>query len=267
MTNLDGLIEQGLREVRDVAELKGLAQTDLDMALSCKLGQKRLSEDLEDWLIKTNGVGTTAFFWRWDDKLPKRFEQKQTRDTIKYLVKALSRDASQGVGGGKEKTPIPGLWKPPGKQSDLKVIFLIQVNVDASESAATKTRLTEIEESFRSSLQLDLMDAARVEFRYATERFPHPSDCLVCTCADRSFACLVSESNRLMAKVLTSKVEEMVKAPWLWCVQVILVEGADNVNREYLKIRDVGLELDGLLNPGKKWVSLDRLFLTEEPKK
>jgi len=70
-----------------------------------------------------------------------------------------------------------------------------------------------------------------------------------------------------MAKVLTSKVEEMVKAPWLWCVQVILVEGADNVNREYLKIRDVGLELDGLLNPGKKWVSLDRLFLTEEPKK
>jgi hypothetical protein len=268
MTNLEGLIEEGLKEVRYVAELKGLAQTDFDMALSCYLGQKRLGEDIDDWLVKTSGKGTTAFFWRWDDKLPKRFEQQQTRDMIKYLVTALPAEATgQGARGGKRGARVPEQWQPPGKRSDLKVMFLIQVNVDATEEDATKARLTQIEKTFKLSLGLADADAARVEFLYATKRLSHPSDCLVSTCGKRSFACLLSESNTLVANVLGSDVEEMKSAPWSWCGQVILVEGEDRVQKEYLKDREVELGADALLKPGERWKPVDRLFTREESKK
>jgi hypothetical protein len=48
---------------------------------------------------------------------------------------------------------------------------------------------------------------------------------------------------------------------------VILVEGEDRVQKEYLKDREVELGADALLKPGERWKPVDRLFTREESKK
>ena len=162
---------------------------------------------------------------------------------------------------GKGQLSIPQRWLPEGKRSELSVLFLVQVNVDQEGLPATTATLEQVEKAFRQAVNLGQNEQQRLIFRYATKKLPHPADCLVNTCAEHSFAYLLSESNKLKAKVLNSKVQEMVDEPWSWCGQVILIDGEESIKAEYLKPREVRVE-NGLLKPSEgTWKTLSEIGL------
>lgn len=229
-TNLTNRINDSLEALKELAGSKGLTGGDFTMALGCYLGQQRLGQEIAAWVAGTNGKGTTAFFWRWHDGLPARLMEDQTVLFVRGMI-APAPETRKG-------------WSPTGIASELKVFLFFQVNEDAGDPEQVETLLGETIKKFRAKLSLDSSSAKRFLVYTTREKFGHPADCFVFVSPSNSLGVLVSDSNKLMRKVLNSSAEEMRGRPWDWCGQIIQIDGEEIIERECLKPKSVILNRD-----------------------
>jgi|GEM_PF-6444389 len=229
-TSLQTRISDSLAKLIDLAATKGLSSSDFTMALSCHLGQKRMEQEIDAWLAGTNGQGTTGIFWRLNDVRADRLLHQQS---ISFIKKMISPDQQLRNG-----------WSPKGNPSNLGVSLFLQINDDEGEQTGVEEALRNIMVRFRNELELNSSDKERLQIYFTKKKISHPADVFVFISPVNSLGVLVSNSNKLMRKVLTSTAQEMKSRPWDWCCQVIQVDGEEVVKRDCLKSKEVVLNTD-----------------------
>ena len=229
-TNLTNRIDDSLEALIDLAASKGLSSGDFRMALSCHLGQRLMAQEFEGWKAGTNGQGTTAIFWRWDDGRAARLMEPQTVSFIKGLISPEERCRSG--------------WSPAGIPSSLKVLLFFQINEDEGEWERAEALLRKTIKNIRTELKLEEPDTKRLLVYTTKKRFAHPADLFVFVSPGNSLGVLASDLTKLMRKVLNSQADEMRSRPWDWCCQVIQVDKETIINRDCLKPKGVILNTD-----------------------
>jgi hypothetical protein len=237
-TSLAGGVEEALRDLVKWAKRKQIDRSDFLLALSCFLGQKRLSDDIEQWKLGTQGVGTAAYFWRWHDGICRRFEKEAVREFVRDIIEP-------------KDTIIRDRWSPPGTQSKLKVIIFLQMSLAKSEFAEAKRILHQATDKFVDELALPgTTKRERFQILIAKEPNPHAADCCVFVSANRTFGVLISESGELINKMEESTDPEIAANPYLWCGQIIHLTEKKFLKEDYLQRCHVELRENDLVPDG-----------------
>lgn len=242
-TSLAARLDEALINLSSLAGLDGkpVDPKDFLLALSCYLGQTRLKQDVEEWKKSSNGQGTMAFIWRWNDETCRLLRSKAVKLFVQSLIQQPPLEITRG-------------WMPPTRNSQIGVSIYIQINLKAGALNLAMINLASAVADFLDDVRLNREEKSRFNIFTTTSVYRHPADCCVFASPPpgKTFAVLVTEDTELVKAVGEYSDPEVRANPYLWGGQLIHLNNTAVLANDCLS--ECSLQLnDGRLTQDKTW--------------